>query len=79
MDRHPENKGELVHYDERWDSYYLRVSGPVTQDLWFCPWCGEQLPDSKHGQWHDELEALGIDWLADELPEKFKTSAWRDS
>jgi hypothetical protein len=80
MDIHPENKGELVRHDERFDEYTLSVDKPegnVLQIIGFCPWCGEKLPASKREQWFDELEAKGINPMVDAVPDEYKTAKWR--
>jgi len=77
MDQHPENGGDLVSYDERFDSYHLKVSKSALQQIYFCPWCAEKLPSSRRDEWFDRLEAMGIDPMLDPIPEPFKTAAWR--
>lgn len=42
----------------------------------FCPWCGARLPGSLRDRWFEEVEALGIDPGGDEVPERFRSSAW---
>ena len=80
MEKHSENHEKLVQFDERFNSYYLIIKSEdgvdVRQQIKFCPWCGESLPESLRGKWFDELEALGIDPMNDEIPERFKSSAW---
>ena len=77
VDQHPENRGSLVSYDVRFDSYALRVSDKVSQQIYHCPWCGERLPPSQWGRWFDELHALGIDPLNEPYPAKYETDEWR--
>lgn len=79
MDSHPQNKDGVIKYNRAWDSYYLVVNKypRITQDLFYCPWCGIALPKSQCDKWHEELEALGIDWRTDEIPEEYKSEAWR--
>ena len=83
MERHPENTRSVVHYDERYDEYLIVLSdldGVVTGlTIYFCPWCGEKLPKSLRDKWFDELEALGIDPMRDEIPIKYRTSQWRSA
>jgi hypothetical protein len=81
MTRHGENKGNIVRYDPSYDGYYIVLNAqdaqsPV-QGIDWCPWCGEKLPESLYEKWHDTLEALGIDWLSDTIPEHFQTDEWR--
>jgi len=77
MDQHPENRGRLVAYDVRFDSYEIAVRRNVSQQISFCPWCGERLPASQRERWFDELEALGVDPMKEPYPEKYKTARWR--
>ena len=43
----------------------------------FCPWCGNQLPQSKRDQWFEELAALGFDSPLDQdIPEQYKSNSW---
>jgi hypothetical protein len=67
-----------VQYDTRFDQYWV-PAGEARQALFYCPWCGEKLPPSQHNRWFDELEALGIDPWKDEVPERYRSSAWRES
>ncbi|WP_156356111.1 DUF6980 family protein [Sphingomonas sp. Leaf22] len=76
MDVHPQNDWETVHYDARYDVYWVEA-GAARQTLFFCPWCGERLPPSLRDRWFDELEALGIDPDIGPIPEDFQSSAWR--
>lgn len=79
MKIHPENNWGSVNYDDRFDEYYidLKNSDNVVQLITYCPWCGAKLPESARDRWFDELEALGLDPMKDEVPEAYKTSAWR--
>ncbi len=79
MNLHEENRNDPVYYNEARDEYSIDVPGydGVSQLLYYCPWCGEKLPESKRDEWFDLLEAQGIDPMNDPIPEEFKTSAWR--
>lgn len=55
----------------------IAVSHSTSQQIYFCPWCGERLPQSQRDKWFDELEALGIDPMNEPYPEKYKTAEWR--
>lgn len=76
MDRHPQNDWQSVRWDPRFDEYWIPAGG-ARQCLFYCPWCGEKLPPSQRDRWFDELEARGFDPLADEIPEAYRSSAWR--
>ncbi|PSJ38853.1 DUF6980 family protein [Allosphingosinicella deserti] len=76
MDRHPQNDWQSIHYDPRFDEYWI-AAGSARQCLFFCPWCGVPLPESKRDRWFDELEALGYpDPLFDNVPAIYRTSEW---
>lgn len=77
MDIHPENKGGLVSYDERFDDYSLNVNVDIQQAISHCPWCGLKLPLSQREEWFDKLEAMGVDPYQDPIPEAFTTGDWR--
>lgn len=69
----------LIYYNPRHDDYSLpiRDGGLATLPIYYCPWCGAQIPESKRDRWFDELAALGFDDPYDqEIPECFKTNAW---
>ena len=76
MDRHPQNDWQSVRYDRRFDEYWVTAGG-ARQCLFYCPWCGEKLPPSQRDRWFDELEALGLDPLADAVPEAYCDGSWR--
>jgi hypothetical protein len=44
--------------------------------LRYCPWCGIKLPQDLRNEWFDQLERLGHDPLAGDLPEEFQSDAW---
>nr|WP_314437151.1 hypothetical protein [uncultured Brevundimonas sp.] len=76
MARHPQNNWGTVRYDARFDHYWL-VAGDAKQQLFFCPWCGDALPESQRDRWFDALEAEGIDPNRDPIPLPYRTGAWR--
>lgn len=71
----------LIYYDEKFDEYGLIIhdGGESYMIINFCPWCGAKFPDSKRGEWFDELEKLGFDDpLSNQtIPEQFKSKDWR--
>ena len=75
MDRHPQNDWGSVNYDARFDVYWVEA-GEAKQQLFYCPWCGEKLPDQQRDRWFDELEARGIA-PEDGVPAPYDTGAWR--
>jgi hypothetical protein len=84
MDKHGEYCSRLINYRSDFDEYsipdYAHYPGDASapkQLIYFCPWCGERLPESSRDKWYDELEALGLDPNVDEIPQKYKTDEWR--
>lgn len=65
-------------------SYYLRLKQDLNatlQELYYCPWCGNKLPNSLNKEWlkilreeYNLLDPIFDD--ADKVPEEFKTDEW---
>ena len=69
-----------VKYNDKFDEFSIACNDGTQSRmcLFFCPWCGKKLPNSKRERWFNELELLGFDNpLFDEnIPTKYKTKAW---
>jgi hypothetical protein len=67
----------LVTYNEVFDEYGLIVhdGGASYVLIGFCPWCGNELPESQRDRWFDETEAKGF--TDETLPAEYRTGAWR--
>jgi hypothetical protein len=76
MKIHPENENDTVKYSRRWNEYSIDVNENIQQKIYYCPWCGEKLPNSHREKWFDNLEAMGIDPMNDNIPEEFQDEAW---
>ena len=76
MSKHAQNDWKTVRYDPRFDLYWVQA-GSAKQQIFFCPWCGEQLPPSQRNRWFDELEAQGIDPNQGAIPPEFQDGVWR--
>lgn len=50
--------------------------GPMMQVVSHCPWCGVALPGSLRDAYFDQLEALGVEPDALDLPLHLRTDAW---
>ncbi|WP_299724271.1 hypothetical protein [uncultured Tateyamaria sp.] len=77
----PECPDFFFDYNAVFDEFALMYPDGISVVLIsFCPFCGTKLPPSKRDDWFDELEALGFDeplLASEELPEKYKSGAWR--
>ena len=76
---HPD---ELVSYSASERCYLLvgRIK-PYASKMYFCPWCGSQVPKDLSGVWIDILvEEYGLkspcNWDRDKIPPEFKTDEW---
>jgi hypothetical protein len=78
MDAHGQNDWGSIRYDARFDEYSIPAGEGVSQCLFYCPWCGEKLPQSKRDEWFEALETLGLDPLQDVVPVQFQSGAWRE-
>lgn len=71
----------LIKYDERFDQFSIVVKAgnevETLQGISFCPWSGHKLPGSLRSRWFDELEAIGVDPMNDEIPLEYQSAAWR--
>lgn len=65
-------------YISKYREYGLdyRDGGSALQIIYFCPWCGVELPKSLRNEWFDRLESIGIDPLDVNVPAKYTTSDW---
>jgi hypothetical protein len=70
-----------VEYDLRFGDYSIAVDAEakIRQQLFFCLWCGAELPPSRRDDWFDQLERRGVDPWGQDVPEEFRTDAWRTS
>lgn len=69
----------LVFYNSKFDEYGLIIhdGGSSFIEIYFCPWCGTKLPESKAELWFDTLEELGFDDpIQQDIPEEFKSDEW---
>ncbi len=69
----------LITHSAPFDEYGITKLGSHYV-IEYCPWCGVKLPESRRDQFCEEVEKLGLDPFADDLPEKYRSDAWyRDS
>ena len=71
---------EVIHYSPQHDEYGQIVNdgGRSAYDMFYCPFCGQKLPESKRDRWFNELHDLGYEVpLFDEsIPDKYKDDSW---
>lgn len=69
----------LVIYLPYWDSYGLLVRDgePTYISIKACPWCRTPFNKPLRDEWFAELRRRGFDPESKDIPEEFKTSAWR--
>lgn len=68
----------LIEYISKFDEYGIIIhdGGSAISTILFCPWCGSALPESKRDRWFEELERLGLDPSADDIPMQFQSDMW---
>ena len=58
----------------------IRDGGQSYLVISHCPFCGVALPESGRDAWFDVIEAAGLDDVPfADLPERYRTAAWRIS
>jgi Domain of unknown function (DUF6980) len=69
-------------FHELFGEYGLPIGdgGPSYLLISNCPFCGAKLPGSGRDAWFDVIEADGLDDVVfEDLPERYRTSAWCQS
>tara|TARA_R110002126_G_scaffold12416_2_gene53956 strand:- start:215 stop:472 length:258 start_codon:yes stop_codon:yes gene_type:complete len=68
----------LLTYNPKLRELGLRVldGGTSVIVLRHCPWCGQELPSSLRDEWHDRVEALGMEPIDPNLPPELRTAEW---
>jgi hypothetical protein len=67
-----------IVYTPKFREFGVRVldGGTSTIELLYCPWCGQKLPSSLRDRWFEELDRLGFDPIAEDVPAEFRDSRW---
>lgn len=85
MEYYATNKNSLIEYvpETRSYSFYLLDHPHGTrQKMYYCFWCGSQLPEDFSEEWEKILreeygiEDAGFTWNQDNIPPEFKTDKW---
>ncbi|MDX8361787.1 DUF6980 family protein [Cytobacillus sp. IB215316] len=69
----------LIHYTENLDEYGLIIhdGGTSVLTIYYCPWCGNKLPESKRDLWFETLYKLVFDDPTEQrIPDEFLTEKW---
>jgi len=69
----------VIFHDIGWDEYGIinHDGGASVYQIYYCPWCGSKLPESKRMLWFAELEKMGIeDPLMGDVPDEYVTDDW---
>ena len=66
-----------IEYEPLLRAYRLPLSDEteISQRIWFCPFCGAELPPDLRDAYGDALEALGLEFF-DDPPEPYRSDAW---
>lgn len=76
-----EEKKLPMEYNPILREYYIKInSSRVIYCMFYCPWCGSQLPESLRSQWFDIIhdEYLIENPMDDKrrIPKEFRTDEW---
>jgi len=70
---------QLVIYSSRFNEYGIIIhdGGNSYSVIYYCPWCGKELPKSKRDLWFDTLKARGFDNpTRQKIPAEYQTNEW---
>jgi len=80
MNFHLSEKEKIILYLPEFREYSIRVGNNILQNINFCPWCGNKLPESLREEYFDTLDNMGIETdifeRANVVPEEFKSDEW---
>ena len=73
------NNGEVsINYVAKFREYGIKYldGGTSFQQILYCPWCGEKLPESLRDQWFDKIRESGYEPEQENIPDEYKTDKW---
>ena len=72
------NDGYAIEYFPRVREYGIKTeqSENMVLLMWYCPWCGQKLPDSLREKCAKELEKFGFSLFDEDIPDRYKTDVW---
>jgi len=71
--------GEVaIVYLPEFREYGLKIldGGSSFQEIYYCPWCGQKLPESLRSRWFELMAELGLEWDDERVPPKYLSEAW---
>ena len=77
MDFFLEEEKVAIYYDLCCRKYYIRLyTSNGLQGIFYCPWCGQKLPQDLHDLYYATLDEMGYEPHDENIPEKYKTDEW---
>lgn len=77
---HLQEKEKIIVYQPYFRLYLLRANYWNTATIYFCPWCGNKLPENLANSFFEtiqtELETLVMTDELHKLPQEFQTDEW---
>jgi len=75
-----EDSDEILVYIPEFRSFSIRVPGSgAIQNIYYCPWCGEKLPEDVRDLWFEEMTRLfgeDFEWKRTKVPEEYEDETW---
>lgn len=82
MEKHLAEGEVAIVYIPELRVYGIKIldGGPSFQRIYYCPWCGQKLPDSLRLEWFEAIEKLGLEIDDPNIPQEYLSDKWwRDS
>jgi len=87
-----DKEDKVIYYNSQFDEYGIPIYDNLQFDehgksisksnsciiIHFCPWCGNNLPESKRDLFFSIIEKLGCNYIYDHdcIPKKYKKFGW---
>ncbi len=71
------NEVAIVYLPE-FREYGIKIldGGSSFQEIHYCPWCGQKLPESLRLRWFEIMAELGLEWDDEHIPPQYLSEAW---
>lgn len=68
----------LLAYSAKFNEYGIVVhdGGSSSVQIFYCPWCGAALPQSRRDEWFDKLDGMGIEPGDTAVPIEMESDEW---